>query len=120
MAVAAFDRAHIGLDKAKRRDRQSQEIGGDLREAGLVALAVRLGAEHQRDAAVGLEADLGALTRRAARGFEKARDAEAAQPAARDRLAALGLEPVRQQPLRDVVEIGGEAAAIDRDAEALR
>ena len=87
MPIAAFDRAGVALDEAKRRDRQSEEIGGDLREAGLMALAVRLRAEHQRDTAAGLEADLCALAWRAARGSEKTDDAEAPQPAARGRPA---------------------------------
>jgi hypothetical protein len=83
MPVAALDLARVGLNEAECRDRQAEQVGGDLREAGLVPLAVRLRAEYQRDAAIGLEADLGALARRAARGFEKAGGAEAAQPAAR-------------------------------------
>ena len=70
-------RPRIGLDVAERGDRQPEQIGGDLRIARLVALAVRLRAEHQRDLAVRLEADLGALARRAARGFEKTGDRRA-------------------------------------------
>src|SRR5437016_7538656 len=72
MPVAALDLPGVRLDETECRNWQSQEIGRDLRKAGLVALAVRLGAEHQRDAAVRLEADLGALAWRAARGFEQA------------------------------------------------
>src|SRR4030081_337303 len=79
MTVAALDLPGVCLDETECGNRQSQEIGGDLRKAGLVALAVRLGAEHQRDAAVRLEADLGALARRAARCLEKTGDAETAQ-----------------------------------------
>jgi hypothetical protein len=71
--VPALDRPCVGLDKAECRNRQSQEIDGDLREAGLVALAVRLGAEHERDMAVGLEADLGTFARCAARGLGRTR-----------------------------------------------
>src|SRR5205823_2412627 len=71
MPVAAFDRAGVRLDETECSNWEPQQIGGDLRETGLVALAVRLGAEDQRDAAVRLEADLGALARRAARCFEK-------------------------------------------------
>jgi hypothetical protein len=47
-----------------------------------VVLAVRLGADQERNAAVRLEADLGAFARRAARCLEKTGDAEPAQPAA--------------------------------------
>src|SRR5947209_8504117 len=82
MSVAALDRPCVGLDKTESTDRQSQEIGGDLRKAGFVALAVRLRAEHQDDTAISFEADLGALARRAARRLKKTRDAEPAQPAA--------------------------------------
>ena len=48
-----------------------------------MALAVGLGADRDRHRAVALEAHLGALVGRAARGFEEAADADAAQPAAR-------------------------------------
>src|SRR5207237_8774201 len=82
MSVAALDRPCVGLDKTESTDRQSQEIGGDLRKAGFVALAVRLRAEHQDDTAISIEADLGTLARRAARHLKKTRDAEPAQPAA--------------------------------------
>ena len=88
MPVAALHLARVGLDVAEGVDRQAEQVGGDLRIAGLVALAVRLRAEHQRHLPVRLEADLGALAGRAARGFEKTGDPEPAQPAARRRLPA--------------------------------
>jgi hypothetical protein len=96
--VAALDRPRVGLDKAECRNRQSQEIGGDLRKVGIMALAIRLGAEHERDAAVWLEADLGAFARRAARGLEKTRDTEAAQPAALRRGPAPRSKAVGEDP----------------------
>ena len=103
--------------EAECGERQPQQLGGDLREAGLVALAVRLGADHERHAAVRLEADLGAFARCAARRLEEAGDAEPAQPAALCR----GLPPsgkvVHQEALRHLVEIVGKASAIDRDPE---
>src|SRR5947207_15055237 len=82
MPVAALDLRRVRLDETECSNRESQEIGGDLRKAGLVALPVRLGAEHQGDAAVRLEADLGALARRTTRCLEKTGDAEPAQLAA--------------------------------------
>src|ERR1700731_5160487 len=100
MPVAALDLAGIRLDETECSNWQSEQIGGDLRKAGLVALAVRLGAEHQRDAGVWLEADLGALARRAARCLEKTGDAEPAQPAALRRGLAAGCEALGQDPLR--------------------
>src|SRR6516162_11371728 len=117
MPVAAFDCSRIGLDKTESFNRQPQKIGRDLWEAGLVALAVRLGAEQECDAAVRLKADLGAFARRAPRGFEKAGAAEPAQPAALRRFLPARRKPVPQQPLRQLVEICGKAAAIDRDPE---
>ena len=47
-----------------------EQVGGDLREAGLVALAARLRADHHADAAFRLHRDLGALARRADRGLD--------------------------------------------------
>src|SRR5439155_20630451 len=93
------------------------QIGGDLRKAGLVALAVRLGAEHQGYAAVRLEADLGALARRAARRLQKTGEAEPAQLAALRCGAAPSRKALGQDPLRHRVEIGGKPPAIDRDPE---
>ena len=40
------------LNKPEYRQRQPLKIGGDPREARLVALAVQLGAEHERNAAI--------------------------------------------------------------------
>jgi hypothetical protein len=45
VAIAALDRARVGLNKAEDINRQAQEIGGDPCKAGLVTLAIRLGAE---------------------------------------------------------------------------
>src|SRR6516162_11869841 len=117
MPVAAFDCSRIGLDKTESFNRQPQKIGRDLWEAGLVALAVRLGAEQECDAAVRLKADLGAFARRAPRGFEKAGAAEPAQPAARSRFLSPSGKTIPQQPLRHLVEVGLETSAIDRDPE---
>src|SRR5204863_9578060 len=108
MSVAALDRPCVGLDKTESTDRQSQEIGGDLRKAGFVALAVRLRAEHQDDTAISFEADLGALARRPPRWFEKTRDTEPAQPAApRSILASCRNAFAQHAPLHHR-EIGGQ------------
>src|SRR5947209_1413383 len=117
MSVAALDRPCVGLDKTESTDRQSQEIGGDLRKAGFVALAVRLRAEHQDDTAISFEADLGALARRAPRCFEKTRDAEPAQPAALRSFLASRRKALAQDAPRHLIEIGGKPSAIDRDPE---
>src|SRR3982751_3459860 len=108
MSVAALDRPCVGLDKTESTDRQSQEIGGDLREAGFVDPAGRLRAEHQGDTAIALEADLGALARRAPRCFEKTRDAETAQPAARRTFLASCRKALAQDSPRHLIEIGGK------------
>src|SRR5271165_6912377 len=92
MPGAALDRPRIGLDQAETLERQTQDRRGDLRIARLMALAVRLGAEDQRNAAVGIEADFGAFVGGAAGGLEKAADPEPAQPAARRRSFAPGRE----------------------------
>src|SRR5580704_14416449 len=113
MPVAALDCRRVGLDKTEGSNRQAQEIGGDLCEAGLVALAVRLGTEEERDTAVRLEADLGAFAWRAARRFEKTANTEPAQPPALRRGLAPRGKAARSDPLRYLVEIGGEASAID-------
>src|SRR5204863_7535102 len=100
MSVAALDRPCVGLDKTESTDRQSQEIGGDLRKAGFVALAVRLRAEHQDDTAISFEADLGALARSAPRWLEKTGDTDPAQPAALLSFLASSLQASSQDALR--------------------
>src|SRR5207249_3372315 len=89
-----------------------------LRKAGFVALTVRLGAEHQGDAAVRLEADLGALAGRPARCLEKTGDAQPAQLAAVRGFPTPSRESLGQDPLRHLVEIGGKPSAIDRHPES--
>src|ERR1700751_4134046 len=101
----------------KCRERQPQEIGGDLRKTSPVGLAGRLGSEHKRHATVRLEADLRPFARRAARCLQKTRNAKPAQPAALRRSPSPRSKAVGQDPLRHLVEIGAEAAAIDRDPE---
>ncbi len=81
----------------KCRERQSQETGGDLRKASLMALAVRLGSEHERHATVRNQLDLDDMGCRGKRGV--------------DRRFVAALEPVRQIARRFVPEkrrLGGE------------
>src|SRR5712692_8328706 len=107
MPVATLDLPGVRLDETECGNWKSQEIGGDLRKAGLVALAVRLGAEHERDAAFRLKADLGALARRTARCLEKTGDAEPAQLAADRCFPVPSRKTLGQDTLRHLVEIGG-------------
>src|SRR5437773_11106144 len=111
MPVAALDLPGVRLDETECSNREPQEIGDDLRKAGLMTLAVRLGAEHQRDAAVRLEANLGALARRAARCLEKTGDAEPAKPAAVRRLPTARRKALGQDQQGHLVEIGGKPPA---------
>src|SRR3954462_7596831 len=118
MPVAALDRLRVRLNKTEGGNRQSQQIGGDLRKAGFVALAVGLRAERHGDAAIGLEADLGAGARRAAAGFQKTGYPDPAQLAAvRCGLAPSG-KALGQDTLGHLVEIAGKPSGIDRDPEA--
>ena len=58
---AAADRDAVGVagDEAHAVDRHAEPFGDQLGEARLVALALRHGADHQLDDAVGLHRDLG-------------------------------------------------------------
>ena len=67
--------------------------------------------------AVGIEADLGALVGRAARGLEKAADAEAAQLAPCRRRGAACRKVRNLRLRRGIVEVGGKTAAIDCHAQ---
>src|SRR5205814_3985358 len=103
------------LDKTEQVNRQSQQLGGDLRKAGLVTLAARLRSEHQSDAAIRLEADLGAFAGRAARGFEKTSDAEPPQPTAIRGGPPASVKAVGQDSPTHFLEVGGEGSGIDGD-----
>src|SRR5262249_40540072 len=89
---AALHHSRIGLDEAKRIERQPEQRGGDLRVTGLVSLAVRLGAEDQQYPAIKVEVDFGGFVRCPARRLKKASDPKAAQPAARRRSGAARLK----------------------------
>ena len=60
-AAADADDVGVADDDVDGLDRQVQQVGDHLREAGLVALAARLRADHHVDAALRLHRDLGAL-----------------------------------------------------------
>ena len=79
-SVSLADDAHLA-------GRHAQPFGGELREAGGMALARGERADHDLDAAVGPHRHLGALVRRAALEFDVAGEAEAAPQAARPRPA---------------------------------
>jgi hypothetical protein len=116
MARAALHRPRVGLHVADRLHRHAQALGDDLRIGGLVALPVRFGADRDRHRAVGLEAHLGALVRRAARSLQETGDAQPAQAAARLGLGAAGLEARDVGTGHGAVEIVDEAARIDGQA----
>src|SRR5712675_2380388 len=81
---AAADRDAVGVagDQLDAVDRHAEPFGDQLREAGLVALALRRGADHNLDGAahraIRLHRDLGLLARRAGRGVDVIGDADAA------------------------------------------
>ena len=92
MAAAGIEIVGIALPEPEALRRQAERVGRDLRECRLVALAVGMRADHQFDPAVVADTHLRHLVGRAARGFEKAGVAEAAQPAPLARAAPARLE----------------------------
>ena len=81
MAAAGVEIVGIALPELKALQRQAKRIGRDLRVCRLVALAVGMRADLQVDQAVLAETHFRHFIGRAARRFEKAGIAEAAQPA---------------------------------------
>ena len=81
MAAAGVEIIGIALPKPKALQRQAKRVGRDLGVRGLMALAVGMRADHQIDQAVLAATHLRHFIGLAARGFEKAGIAEAAQPA---------------------------------------
>ena len=116
MAVAVLHDGGVRLPVQEAVDRQAEAVGGDLREAGLVALSIRLGAKQQRDLAVRFKTDFGALVRRAAGGFQKAGHADAAQQPTPPRLVAPSREAGMVGGGQRDIDVGGELPAIDRRA----
>ena len=82
-----------------------------------MALAVRLRANNERDAAIRLESDFCGLIWLAAGGFQEAGDAKPAQHPATLRAFAAAGETGPVCLLLGDVQIGDESAAVDQDAE---
>ena len=97
----------------------AEQVGRDLREARLVALAARLRADHDVDPAFRLHRDLGALPRRADRGLDVVGDAEAEQLAALLRLALALLEAVPVGDPHGEVHVGLVGAAVVEHADGV-
>src|SRR5689334_5773798 len=87
---------HVGVAKkyVYGFDRDANEIGNHLREAGFVALARRLGTDHNLDAIVRTHLDSGLFFRRSDRGLDIVCEAEPQELAALFRLAFARLEAV--------------------------
>ena len=108
----------IALPKPEALERQAERIGRDLGVGGLVALAVGMRADLQIDPAVLAETHLRHFIGLAARGFEKAGVAEAAQPAPLARALPARIESCR---CRDrVIDRVRKAALLDRKPHRAR
>ena len=81
---AAADLHNVGVagNQPHAVKRHAQPLGNQLREAGFVALAVGDGAENHVYAAIGVYGDFGTLARRAGRGIDVIRHADATTLAA--------------------------------------
>src|SRR5439155_20200541 len=92
---ASADGRHVGVpgDQAHLVQLDAEPLGEELREARLVALAGRLRAHHDVDAALGPHGDLGALVRHAGVELEVVGQADAAVTT-----APAGLGPPRLGP----------------------
>ena len=86
MAAATVEIIRIALPKPKSLERQAKRVGRDLGIGGLMALAVGMRADHEVDPAVLAETHFRHFVGLAARGFEKAGIADAAQLAPLARL----------------------------------
>ena len=98
---AAADLHHVGVaeDDLHAFHRHVQQIGHDLREAGLMALAARLRADDDVDASFRTHGDPRLLVGRADRGLDVVREPAAEQLAALGRRAPALLETL---PVGDV------------------
>jgi hypothetical protein len=89
--AAPFELGGIALDDADLVERNAKAVVDQLRVGGLVALTVRLRADHDADRAVVLERDLGRLLRVAHGRFDVVGHADAAPQPPRRRISlALG------------------------------
>ena len=119
---AAAGTHHVGVahDDVDALDRHMQQVGGDLGKARLVPLAARLRADHDIDLAFGAHLDVGALARRADRGFDVIGKAEAEQMAA---LLCLALALRKAGPVGELhgeVHVGLVGAAVVLRADRIR
>ena len=91
MPAAGHDPVRVAINQADLAVRNTQQLVDDLREAGLMPLADRLGATDQSDSAVFLEPDLYVLVRRATCRLDVTGETEAPQASPR-----LALDPPRR------------------------
>ena len=100
-AAAGGDFRGVAADEDDVLRVHAEEVGHDLREARLVALAGRLRADRKLDLAGAEHGHLDALVRNADRGFEIVRDADAAELAALLRIRACA----RAKPFQSATSI---------------
>ena len=134
-AHAEGDLVGVAVDDLDALDRDAEPVGDELGEGRLVPLAVAVRSGEDRDAAGRMDPDLGAFVEPGARaeragdgrgrdaaGLDIGGDADAAQLAARRRLAAPGLEALivgglqRQLERRQVIA----AVVLQRDRRLVR
>ena len=81
-AAAGADAIRVMRHEIDALMRHAEPFGHELGKARLMALAAIHRAEHELDAVIGADRDLGALARRAAGALDVIGDADAAQHAA--------------------------------------
>ncbi len=113
MAAASRHLPGVALDHAHRLGRDPQHLVQDLGVAGLQALAVGHGADHQLDPAILGEAQLGRLLRDAKRRLEVAGEPLAAQPPPGFALGAPGGKARAVGKRQRLPHGAGEVAAIE-------
>ena len=119
MAAADRDQVGVALAQMDLLVRHAEPLGEDLREGRLVALADMLRAGDQRHRAVGLEADVDILLRRAAGALDVIGEAQPAPEPARLALPPPRVESGQVGALQRLVHRLGEGAAVDLEAEGV-
>jgi len=117
--AACDDQVGVALAQPDALVGHAQPMREDLRERRLVALADMLRAGDQRHRAVGLEADVDILLRRAAGSLDVIGEAQAAQPALGLALPAPVGKAFQVGSDQRVIEGLGKGAAVDLEAEAV-
>ena len=107
MTAAVIEIVGVTLTEREEPYRQTERVGGDLRVGRLMALAVGMRADADIDPAVLIDPQFRDLIGLAARGFDEAGIAEAAQ-----------LAPPARVPLPRLEAFGGLNREIDRVAKA--